>query len=105
MPIEEVRELYELNEALLSIRKILADLLDDEAVVKNKVYKRIAELNIKDSLSFDAKLIALKRAGEEELTKSFIEVEKDVAKAKNAFRQAEQSINIKKHINNLLPKQ
>jgi hypothetical protein len=102
--IDNIYQLSELNGTLNLVQQALSEKLDEEAVLKNELYKLLAKYDVPDKLTLDSKIIALKKHGEEEITQKFIEAEKDVAKLKLQFRQVCEAINSRKHINNILPK-
>jgi hypothetical protein len=99
--IEELNNLYT---SLDEIRSGLNSLLDAEAEVMFEFYKNLAECNISSKLGEKGMLTELTKAGKGEFVKLYLDTEKEVHKAKNSFRQAMEAINLKKHINNCLPK-
>ena len=99
--IDQLNELYD---SLNKIREILNELLDEEAVVMFSFYSALSECGISSKLGEKGMLVELTKSGKGDLVKSYVEIEKEVAKAKNAFRQAMEAINLKKHINNVSPK-
>ena len=97
-------DLNELYRSLNTIREVLNDFLDLEAKVMFEFYAALAECSISSKLGEKGMCLELVKAGKGELVSRYVEIEKDVAKAKNSFRQAMEAINLKKHINNISPR-
>jgi hypothetical protein len=99
--IHSVEELNNLYTSLDTIRSVLNDLLDSEAEIMFEFYSALSSCGISSKLGEKGMLLELQKNGNVELVKKYIEIEKDVSKAKNSFRQAMEAINLKKHINNV----
>lgn len=99
--IDQLNDLYK---SLNDIRVILNELLDEEAEVMFRFYHALHTCGVKTTLGEKGMLTELVKAGQDQLVKDYIQIEKDVHKAKNSFRQALEAINLKKHINNISPR-
>lgn len=103
----DIHELQKLDEILISLRQIttlLCDALDENTLLKSRLYKALAECNVSSKLSMESKLIELIARGKEELVNKYVESEQEVSKLKYHQRYAVEALNAKKHQNNILPK-
>lgn len=101
---ESITELNNLYNTLEIVTKELEMSMDELALLKNEVFSLMATEGIPDKISFESKLIALKKKGFNTIVDNFNLLENNVSKLKNRLKQCYEAINIKKHINNTLPK-
>lgn len=101
---ESISELNNLYTTLEVVTKELETTMDELALLKNEVFSLMATEDIADKISFESKLIALKKKGFNTIVDDFNLKENNVNKLKIRLRQCYEAINIKKHINNTLPK-
>jgi hypothetical protein len=104
MDYQHIEELEHLYNQLFTIQKCLSEAMEEEVLAKVEFLRACATIEKSEKLSEQAKMIALCARGKEKIATRLLEAEKEVAKAKSAFKVAEHAVNIKKHLGNIQPK-
>jgi DNA-binding GntR family transcriptional regulator len=94
-------ELQAILNSYKTITDLLADALDLNLGIKNRIYKALADREVNVKLSEHAQMVELIRKGDNELVEEYFNSNNEVAKLKNHCKYAEHALNTKKHINNL----
>ena len=101
MDYEAIDELYKLSEACDSINRQLVDAKEKHAMIEIKLFKALSTVAGSEKLSRDNRIIALMRNGNDAVAQEFVDSENHVSSLNQAYRYAENMINVKKHINNI----
>lgn len=104
LDIHNINELDSILANLGKITALLTEAMDENVEIKSKVYRALADTNISNKLSMEAKLIELVSDGKGELVDEYNKSCNEVAKLKHHLEFAEKAFYTKKQQNELLAK-
>jgi hypothetical protein len=102
--IHNCEELQTILKEFQTITNILGEELEENSLIKSRLYKALAKHEVPTKLSEQGQLIELIKKGEHELVDEYMRSDIEIHKLKHLWKYAEHALNTKKHLNNILPK-